>query len=506
MDDKIIELYDVAESDVKEVGCPNSNLDNSKTLKLQSSLKKNSNINFPNNLKPKKRLFLKEKTNSENLDKSLDYRRELKNKSNKENTPLIKLNQLICSLDIGTSSVRCLIAECRDRNNEKNDINIIGFGTSSSRGLRRGVVINIDSTVASIKNTVKQAEEIAKQKINEVYLSITGVHIKSFNSLGVVAIRDKEVSSYDLEKVIEAAKAVAIPPEQELLHVIVQEYIIDGQGGIQQPLGISGVRLEVRVHLVTGLISPAKNLVKCVNKAGLKVKDLIFSPVAASYSVLSETEKEQGVCLIDFGAGTTDVAVFSEGAIIYSGVVGEGSSKVSNSIAQSLKISLLEAERIKCTYGNGKANLISKHESFALKNTNNENESRCSKYELSRIIENDLKSTLNEIFSILNENDLLNSISGGFVLVGEASNLAGIKDLIADYLKLPVRTLKNEKLDINSSITFSGINEICNSPEYANARGLLAYGLNYSKLDLSNSKKGLGKLWKSTLSWLAENF
>lgn len=473
----------------------------------------------------------KEPTNQGNLRKLITKEKDKENHSKANNlTNNYKINSLIsisnyyCSLDIGTGSVRCLIAESKQFNNDKTRLEVKGFGNCPSRGLRKGVVINIDSTVNSIKLAVKQAEEMAGHKINEVFLSISGIHIKSLNSLGVVAVRDKEISNYDIKKVIEAAKAIAIPPERELLHVIVQEYVVDGQRGIQQPLGMHGVRLEVNVHIVTGLISSSKNIVKCANKAGLKVKDIVFSSIATGVASLSASEKEQGVCLIDYGAGTTDISVYREGAVVFSEVIGKGSANITNLIAQKLKLSLIDAEKVKCKFGNACSSTVSKHETFLINFSPNMEQSR-STYDLSRVIESELKVLLNDIMSLLVANNLVDLIPGGFVVCGEGSNLKNLDLFFNDNVSLQVRTSNMTSIEGNNNLgtdataginnkyktdidnlSFTGISEICDSAEYATARGLLAYAASYSSEAKNKPVKGVKKLFRKAYGWISENF
>lgn len=440
-----------------------------------------------------------------------------------DSSPLISISNYYCSLDIGTGSVRCLIAESKQFANGGTRLEIKGFGNCPTRGLRKGVVINIDSTVNSIKSAVKQAEEMANHKISEVFLSISGVHIKSLNSLGVVAVKDKEISKYDLQKVIEAAKAIAIPPERELLHVIIQEYVVDGQRGIQQPIGMHGVRLEANVHIVTGLISSSKNIVKCANKAGLKVKDIVFSSIASGAACLSPSEKEQGVCLIDYGAGTTDICVYNEGSIIFSDVIGKGGANITSLIAQRLKLSLIDAEKVKCRFGNATSSSVSKHETFLINASPNLEQSR-STYELSRVIESELKVLLNDVMRLLVDNNLVDLIPGGFVICGEGSNLKNLELFFNENVRLPVRVGhvvspqtsngtggdlalgSSDNYSDRDSVSFTGIGEICNSAEYATARGLLAYAASCSTDAKNKPARGVKKLLKRAYGWISDNF
>ena len=256
-------------------------------------------------------------------------------------------NNLIAGIDIGTSKTDVVIGE----RGPSGEISIIGVGTSPSRGLRKGVVINIEATVEAISSAVSQAEAMAGTEIRSVFASISGSHIKGFNSHGIVGIKNKEVSQDDVDRVIEAAKAVAIPLDREVLHVLPQEYIIDEQDGIREPRGMSGVRLESRVHIITGAVASAQNIVKCANRCGLSVDDIVLSTLAGARAVLTPEEMELGVCLIDFGGGTTDITVFHNSAVKHTSVLSIGGSHVTNDIAAGLRTPVAAAERIKCAYG-----------------------------------------------------------------------------------------------------------------------------------------------------------
>ena len=268
--------------------------------------------------------------------------------------------QMIVGLDIGTSKVVAIVGEVR----EDGGIEVVGLGSHRSRGLKRGVVVNIESTVQSIQRAVEEAELMAGCQIHSVYAGIAGSHIRSLNSHGIVAIRDREVTPGDVERVIDAARAVAIPADQKILHVLPQEFIIDSQDGIREPVGMSGVRLEARVHLVTGAVSAAQNIVKCVRRCGLEVDDIILEQLASSYAVLTEDEKELGVCLVDIGGGTTDIAVFVDGAIRHTAVIPIAGDQVTNDIAVALRTPTQHAEEIKIKYGCALTQLAGAEESI----------------------------------------------------------------------------------------------------------------------------------------------
>jgi cell division protein FtsA len=259
---------------------------------------------------------------------------------------MARKDELIIGLDIGTTKICVIVAE-----QTENGIDIVGIGTHPSKGLRKGVVIDIDSTVNSIKHAVEEAELMADCEITSVYAGIAGSHISAFNSHGVVAVKDREVAPGDVKRVIDAAKAVSIPMDREVIHVIPQEFLIDGQDGIREPLGMAGVRLEANIHIVTAAVTSAQNIVKCANKAGLNVIDIVLEPLASAEAALADDEQDLGVCLIDIGGGTTDVAVFSEGSIKHTSVLGLGGAHISNDIAVGLRTPFDEAERIKKKFG-----------------------------------------------------------------------------------------------------------------------------------------------------------
>src|ERR1700754_5249370 len=265
---------------------------------------------------------------------------------------------LIVGLDIGTSKVVALVGEV----GLDGAIEVLGIGSQPSRGLKKGVVVNIESTVQSTQRAVEEAELMAGCEIHSVFAGIAGSHVRSLNSHGVVAIRDKEVTQSDVEHVIDAAKAVAIPADQKILHVLPQEFIVDGQEGIRDPIGMSGVRLEAKVHIVTGADSAAQNIEKCIQRCGLEVDDVVLEQLASSFAVLTEDEKELGVCLVDIGGGTTDIAIFSGGSIVHTAVIALGGKKLTHDIAVGLRTQVHEAERIKQRYGCALASLVDKQD------------------------------------------------------------------------------------------------------------------------------------------------
>ena len=263
----------------------------------------------------------------------------------------------VVGLDIGTTKICCIVGEVHERGPNP-VIDIIGIGTAPSVGLRKGVVINIESTVESITKAVEEAELMAGVEISSVFTGIAGGHIKSFNSTGVVAVKDKEINESDVQRCIDAAKAVAIPLDREVIHIMPQEFIIDGQDGIRDPIGMNGMRLESRVHIVTGAVSSAQNIIKCANKAGLNVTEICLEPIASAAAVLSEDEKDLGVVLVDIGGGTSDIAIFKDGAIVFTGVLAIGGNHITNDIAVGLRCPQHEAEKLKIAHGCGLASLV----------------------------------------------------------------------------------------------------------------------------------------------------
>ncbi len=373
----------------------------------------------------------------------------------------------LVGLDIGTSSVKVVIADVQFDSGTPN-INVIGVGSSPSKGLRKGVVINIEATVSSISSAIEQAETMAGREAGTVFASISGSHIQGFNSHGIVGVRNKEVSSYDIEKVIEAAKAVAIPMDREVLHVLPQEYIIDEQDGIKEPLGISGVRLEAKVHIVTGSVASAQNIVKCANRCGLAVQDIVLAPISSAKAVVSPEEQELGVCLIDIGGGTSDLSIFHNGAVKHTSVISVGGNHITNDIAAGLRTPIAAAEEIKCRYGTALISLVSRDETVEVPSTGGRPPRVLSKLVLSEIIE----PRVMELFTLVHR-ELVKSgydeyLTSGLVLTGGCSNLNGIVAVAEQVFNLPVR--------VGRVSGVSGLSDLVASPEYASAVGLIRYG------------------------------
>ncbi|MBK7950398.1 MAG: cell division protein FtsA [Deltaproteobacteria bacterium] len=375
---------------------------------------------------------------------------------------------LIVGVDIGTTKICAVVAEATEHG-----LDIVGIGTHPSRGLRKGVVVDIDATVDSIKHAVEEAELMADCEITSVYAGIAGGHIRAFNSHGVVAVKDRDVREGDVKRVIDAAKAVAIPMDREVIHVIPQEFIIDDQDGIREPLGMSGVRLEAKIHIVTAAVTSAQNIVKCCNKAGLNVIDIVLEPLASAAAVLADDERELGVCMIDIGGGTTDIAVFADGAIKSTSVLGLGGYHLSNDIAVGLRTPFEEAERIKKKFGVASARFLSSDDIISVPSVGGRKPREISRKILCEIIEPRIEEILSLARQELIRADLLDRIPSGLVLTGGASALAGIGELAEEIFESPVRQ------GIPSSI--GGLQDVVRSPMYSTGVGLVLFGLSQQR-------------------------
>lgn len=370
---------------------------------------------------------------------------------------------LITALDIGTSKVVVMVAEVT----EEDKLHIIGVGIQPSRGLKKGVIVNIDSTVQAIQKALTDAEHMADCQIGRVAVGVAGSHIHSFNSNGVVAIRNQEVSDSDVERVIEAAKAVALSADQRILHILPQEFVIDNQEGIDEPVGMSGVRLEAKVHMVTGSVSAVQNIVKCVQACGLEVSDLVLEQLASSYSVLTEDEKELGVCLVDIGGGTTDVAVFTEGAIRHTSVVPIAGDQVTNDVAHALRTPTQYAEAIKIEHGYALAKLASVDESVQVKGVGDRPGRRLSLQTLAGVVESRYEELFTLIYHDLQRSGYADSLAAGIVLTGGSSQVRGALELAEEIFRMPIR--------VGVPHQFTGMNDVVTSPIHATGVGLLQY-------------------------------
>ena len=347
-------------------------------------------------------------------------------------------------------------------------LEVVGIGTSPSKGLRKGVVINIESTVNAIQKAIREAELMAGCEIKSVYAGIAGGHIKGMNSQGVIAIKNREVTSEDVQRVIDAAKAIAIPMDREVMHILPQEFIIDDQDGIREPLGMSGVRLEAKVHIVTGAVASAQNIIKSCNRAGADVADIVLEQLASSEAVLSADEKELGVALVDIGGGTADIAIFSEGAIKHTSVLSIGGDHLTNDIAVGLRTPMAEAEKIKQSYGCCLTSMVGKDETIEVPSVGGREARILSRQLLAEILE----PRVEEIFSLVNreiaKSGYADLIASGIVITGGSAILPGMPELAEQIFNLPVR--RGKPLDIG------GLTDVVNSPIYATGVGLVKYG------------------------------
>jgi cell division protein FtsA len=404
-----------------------------------------------------------------------------------------KKENIIVGLDIGTTKICAIVGEVTETG-----VDIVGIGTHPSRGLRKGVVINIDATVESIRKAVEEAELMAGTEITSVFCSISGSHIRGSNSHGIVAVKSREVTQGDLKRVIDAARAVAIPMDREVLHVLPQEFIVDEQDGILEPLGMSGVRLEAKVHIVTGAVTSAQNIIRCCNRTGLEVADIVLGQLASSEAVLVPDEKELGVALVDIGGGTTDLVVYSQGAVRQTAIFGLGGNHLTNDIAVGLRTPLIESEKIKTKYGCALTSMVKKEETIEVPSVGSRRARLLSRQILAEIIE----PRMEEIFTLVHREILKtgyeNLIPSGVVLTGGTASLEGLPELIEQIFNLPVRR------GYPSGV--GGLLDVVNNPMFATGVGLILYGLRHGAE--ARFKSGNHSLWgragKRIKGWFSE--
>jgi len=378
---------------------------------------------------------------------------------------MVKDNKnLIVGLDIGTSKVVAIVAEITP----DGDLNVIGMGTQPSRGLKKGVVVNIEATMASIQRVLEEAELMADCRIAEVYTGIAGSHIRSLNSSGMVAIKEKEVTQADIDRVVETAKAIAIPNDQQVLHILPQEFIIDGQEDVREPLGMSGVRLEVKVHIVTGAVSAVENVVKCVRRCGIEVKDVMLQPLASAKAVLNDDEKDLGVCLMDIGGGTTDIAVFTNGAIRHTAVIPIAGDQVTNDIAMTLRTPTKEAEELKVRFGCALTQLADPNDIIEVPGVGERGPRKLSRPMLAEVIEPRIEELYTLAQAELRRSGFEELLSSGIVLTGGTALLQGVTELGEEVFHLPVR--------VGIPAYVGGLKDVVRSPRFATAVGLLLEG------------------------------
>ncbi|HXZ49921.1 MAG TPA: cell division protein FtsA [Usitatibacter sp.] len=403
---------------------------------------------------------------------------------------------LLVALDVGTSKIVTLVAEITP----EDTLSLIGMGSHPSRGLKKGVVVNIESTVNAIQRSLEEAELMADAKIRDVITGIAGSHIKSFNSHGMVAIKDKEVSQYDIDRVIETARAVNIPMEQQVLHILEQEFIIDGQGGVRQPLGMSGMRLEVKVHIVTGAVSAAQNIMKCVRRCGLEVRDLMLQPLASADAVLLEDERDLGVCLVDIGGGTTDMAVFTDGAIKHTSVIPIAGDQITNDIAMALRTPTRDAEDLKIAHGVALRQLASSTEMIEVPGVGDRGARELSRQTLAEVIEPRVEELYSLIQRELRSSGLEELLSSGIVVTGGSALMKGMVELGEEVFHMPVRV---------GVPNYEGpLAEVVRNPRYSTGMGLLMAGLEQVKRDRHARIQGAGfkEVLERMKGWFKGNF
>jgi cell division protein FtsA len=405
-------------------------------------------------------------------------------------------NRLVVGLDVGTSKIAAIVAEIRP----EGGFEIIGMGSHPSRGLKKGVVVNIETTVSAIQRALEEAELMADCKIREVYTGIAGSHIKSFNSQGMVAIKDKEVVQMDIDRVIETAKAVQIPNDQQILHILNQEFIIDGQEDVREPLGMSGVRLEAKVHIVTGAVSAAQNIIKCVRRCGLEVRDLILQPLASALAVITEDEKDLGVCMVDIGGGTTDVAVFTHGAIRHTAVIPIAGDQITNDIAMALRTPTKDAEDIKQRFGSALSQLADPQEMVDVPGVGDRGPRTLSRKTLAEVIEPRVEELYSLVQAELRRSGYEELLSSGIVITGGSSALQGMVELGEEIFHMPVR--------IGKPNYSGGLAEVVRHPRYSTGVGLLLAGVQqYRSRELARMQIGpLQQVVERMRSWFSGNF
>jgi cell division protein FtsA len=400
---------------------------------------------------------------------------------------------LIVGLDIGTSKVAAIVGEL----NADGSIEVIGLGTCPSKGLKKGVVVNLESTVQSIQKAVEEAELMAGCQIKSVFAGIAGSHIKSLNSHGIVAIKDKEVTQYDIDRVIDSARAMAIPADQKILHILPQEFVIDLQEGIKEPIGMSGIRLEAKVHMVTGSVSASQNITKCIRRCNLEVEDIVLEQLASCYSVLTEDEKDLGVCLIDMGGGTTDIAIFVEGAIQHTAVIPIAGDQVTNDIAVALRTPTVNAEDIKRKHACALTQMAAVDGIIEVPSIGDRAPRKISTQNLSEIIEPRYEELMVLVQKELQHSGFEQMIAAGIVLTGGSSKVRGLIELAEEIFHMPVRVGGPENV--------TGLAEVVKNPIYSTGVGLLLYGKDHQGLG-NIADAGAGGMLEKMKSWFQGNF
>jgi cell division protein FtsA len=403
---------------------------------------------------------------------------------------------LIVGLDIGTSKIVTIVAELLPEGTLK----VIGLGQHPSRGLKKGVVINIDSTMQAIQRSIEEAELMADCKINTVFTGIAGNHIKSLNSHGMVKIKDAEVSQMDVDRVVETARAVSLPADQQILHILTQEFIIDGQDDVREPLGMSGMKLEVKVHIVTGAVAAAQNIVKCIKRCGLEVSDLILQPLASSIAVLTEDEKELGVCLVDIGGGTTDIAVFKNGSIRHTAVIAVAGDQMTNDIAVAFRTPTQSAEDIKIKHGCALRQLADAREVVEVPGVDGREARQLSIQTLAEVIEPRVVELYELVLQELRRSGMEEMIASGIVITGGSAMMRGMIDLGEEIFHMPVR--------MGMPRYVGGLSEVVSNPRYATGVGLILMGKQQLERHLTGQMESssVGRIFDKMKSWFQGNF
>ena len=403
---------------------------------------------------------------------------------------------LIVGLDIGTSKIVTIVAELLPEGSLK----VIGLGQHPSRGLKKGVVINIDSTMQAIQRSIEEAELMADCKINTVFTGIAGNHIKSLNSHGMVKIKDAEVTQMDVDRVVETARAVALPADQQILHILTQEFIIDGQDDVREPLGMSGMKLEVKVHIVTGAVAAAQNIVKCIKRCGLEVSDLILQPLASSIAVLTEDEKELGVCLVDIGGGTTDIAVFKNGSIRHTAVIAVAGDQITNDIAVAFRTPTQSAEDIKIKHGCALRQLADAREVVEVPGVDGREARQLSIQTLAEVIEPRVVELYELVLQELRRSGMEEMIASGIVITGGSAMMRGMIELGEEIFHMPVR--------MGMPRYVGGLSEVVSNPRYATGVGLILMGKQQLERHLTGQMESssVGRIFDKMKSWFQGNF
>ena len=403
---------------------------------------------------------------------------------------------LIVGLDVGTSKIVAIVAELQPEGTVK----VIGLGQHISRGLKKGVVVNIDSTMQSVQRALEEAELMADCKINNVYTGIAGSHIKSLNSHGMVKIKDAEVSQMDVDRVIETARAIALPADQQILHILTQEFIIDGQEDVREPLGMSGMKLEVKVHIVTGAVAAAQNIVKCIKRCGIEVSDLILQPLASSLAVLTEDEKELGVCLVDIGGGTTDIAVFKQGAIRHTAVVPIAGDQMTNDVAVAFRTPTQSAEDIKIKHGCALRQLADSREVVEVPGVDGREPRQLSVQTLAEVLEPRVVELYEMVLNELRRSGMEEMIASGIVITGGSAMMRGMVELGEEIFHMPVR--------MGLPRYVGGLSEVVSNPRYATGVGLVLMGKQQLERHLSGQMEinSFARMMEKMKSWFQGNF